>query len=87
MNLEIDDDLVNKIIVEDLKKVYISCQEEIARLVKMSIPLENYQYQDVYDNEEVSNALARVLQYYMYRPDADKFIKENRYRKGHYFDD
>ena len=87
MNLEIDDELVSKIIVEDLKKAYISCQEEIARLVSKSSPLEDYEYQDVYDNEETSNALAKVLQYYMYRPYADEFIKENRYRKGHYFDD
>jgi len=86
MKLEIDDDIVNKIIVEDLQKAYISCQEEVARLVKKEKPLEDYEYQDIYDSEETSNALARVLQYYMYRPEADAFIAKNKFRQGHFFD-
>jgi hypothetical protein len=86
MQIDVDDSFVDKLIVEDLKKSYISCQEEVARLAKKTEPLENYEYQDIYDSEEVSNAIARVLQYYMYRPDADAFISKNRFRQGHFFD-
>jgi hypothetical protein len=86
MQIEVDDSFVDKLIVDDLKKSYISCQEEVARLVNKTTPLEGYEYQDIYDSEEVANALARVLQYYMYRPDADAFIREHRFRKGHFFD-
>jgi len=86
MKIEVDDSFVNNLIVEDLKKSYISCQEEVARLAKKEKPLEDYEYQDIYDSEETSNALARVLRYYMYRPDADAFIRTHRFRQGHFFD-
>ena len=77
MKFEIDDDLVQKIVVSELKRDFIYQQEDIARLLSKSKPLAPYEQEDLWMHKEVGDALAIVLRYYMYRPDADEFIKEN----------
>lgn len=79
MQLEIDDDLVTKIIVKDLQKAYICQQTDISRLLKSGKALQKHEVEDLYMFIEVGEALARVLQYYMYRPDADMFIDEHKF--------
>jgi len=77
MQIEIDDTIADTIIVEALKKDFIGQQNDISRLLSKSKPLERYEQEDLWNFKEVSDALATILRYYMYRPDADKFISEN----------
>jgi hypothetical protein len=78
MKIEIDDELATKIIVEDLKRSFIQQQEDISRLLNKGVPLRIHEQQDLWDFKDTSEAIAKVLQYYMYRPEADAFIKEHK---------
>jgi hypothetical protein len=84
MKFEIDDDMVHKIVVAELKKDFISKQEDIARLVYRGKPLEDYEVQDLWDFRETAAGLATVLKYYMYLPDAEGFIRDNTVPCGIY---
>lgn len=84
MNLEIDDDIVNKIIVAEMKKDFISQQEQIVELLSSGKPLEDYQIEDLWNFRDTAAGIATVLKYYMYRPDAEKFISDNTVPIGRY---
>jgi hypothetical protein len=77
MKFEIDIDVSDKIIVETLKQDYISQQEDIHRLLTKTEPLRDFEREDLWMHKETAEGLAIVLRYYMYRPDADAFIKEH----------
>ena len=81
MKFEIDDDIVSKIVVNELKRDYISQQDEIRRLKKCPGPLKQYQYEDLFHAMEISEALEVILQYYIYRPEAQEFIREHSVRQ------
>ena len=77
MQIEIDDTLLDKLIVDTLKRDYISQQNDIARLLGKAVPLQPFEKEDLWMHKETAEGIAIVLRYYMYRPDADAFIKEN----------
>lgn len=79
MKLEIDIDVADKIIVETLKEDFISQQNDIARLLCKADPLRDFEVEDLLMHKETAEDIAIVLRYYMYRPDADVFIKEHSY--------
>ena len=79
MKIEIDIDVADKIIVETLKEDFISQQNDIARLLCKADPLREFEVEDLWMHRETAEGIAIVLRYYMYRPDADAFIKENSY--------
>ena len=81
MKLDIDDEIVSKIIVGELKKDYIAQQEEIRRLHDCPGPLKQFQYEDLAHAFEISEALEQVLKYYLYRPEALEFIAQHTVRK------
>ena len=81
MKFEIDNEIVDKIVVETLKEDYIRQQVEIRRLKECPGPLKQYQYEDMFDAMELSEALEKILKYYIYRPDAEKFIREHTVRQ------
>lgn len=81
MNFEIDNDIVDKIVLNTLKEDYISQQKEIRRLKNCPGPLRDFEYEDMHNAFELSDALEVLLKYYIYRPDAEKFIRENSVRK------
>lgn len=81
MKFEIDDDIVDKMVVKTLKDDYISQQTEIRRLKNCPGPLKAYEYEDMHNAFELSDALEVILKYYIYRPEAEKFIRENSVRK------
>lgn len=76
MKFEIDNEMVDKIIVEKLKEDYISQQNDITRLLNKGEHW-SFEVEDLWNFKEVSDALEVLLRYYMYRGDADKFISEN----------
>jgi len=81
MKFEIDNDIVDKIVLNTLKEDYISQQSEIRRLKNCPGPLRDFEYEDMHNAFELSDALEVVLKYYIYRPEAEKFIRENSVRK------
>jgi len=81
MKFEIDDDIVDKMVLKTLKDDYISQQTEIRRLKNCPGPLKAYEYEDMHNAFELSDALEVLLKYYIYRPEAETFIRENSVRK------
>jgi hypothetical protein len=81
MKFEIDNDIVDKIVLKTLKDDYISQQSEIRRLKNCPGPLEAYEYEDMHNAFELSDAFEVLLKYYIYRPDAEAWIRENSVRK------
>jgi hypothetical protein len=81
MKFEIDDTLVDRIVVDTIKKDYIAQQEEIRRLKQCPGPLKQYEYEDMFNAFALSEALETILKYYIYRPDAEEFIAEHSVRK------
>lgn len=81
MKLDIDDDIVSKIIINELKNDYVRQQDEIRRLKNCPGPLEAFQYEDMANAFELSEAIEIVLKYYIYRPDAEAWIREHSVRK------
>lgn len=81
MKFDIDDDIVQKIVVDELKKDYISQQVEIRRLKECPGPLKQYEYEDMFHAMELSEALEVLLLYYIYRPEAQAFIKKHTVRQ------
>lgn len=81
MKFEIDDDIVDKMVIKTLKDDYISQQSEIRRLKNCPGPLKAYEYEDMHNAFELSDALEVLLKYYIYRPDAEAWIRENSVRK------
>ena len=79
MQIEIDDTLLDKLIVDTLKRDYISQQNDIARLLSKAVPLLPFEREDLWMHKETAEGLTIVLRYYMYRPDADSFIAEHTY--------
>ena len=77
MQFEIDDTLLDKLIVDTLKRDYISQQNDIARLLCKADPLRDFEVEDLWMHKETAEGIAIVLRYYMYRPDADAFIAEH----------
>jgi len=84
MKIEIDIEFVDKIVIETMKKDYISQQEDIARLLSKTEPLRAFQVEDLWMHREVAQAIEVILRYYMYRPDADAWIEEHKVPCGHY---
>ena len=84
MKFEIDNEIVDKMVLKTLKDDYISQQSEIRRLKNCPGPLKDYQYEDMHNAFELSDALEVLLKYYIYRPDAEAFIKENSVRKRNF---
>ena len=76
MQIEIDDTLLDKLIVDTLKRDYISQQNDIARLLSKG-DIRPFEKEDLWMHKETAEGIAIVLRYYMYRPDADAFIKEH----------
>jgi hypothetical protein len=76
MKIEIDIDIADKIIVDTLKQDYISQQNDIARLLSKG-DIRPFEKEDLWMHKETAEGIAIVLRYYMYRPDADAFIKEH----------
>lgn len=81
MKLDIDNEIVDKIVVNTLKDDYISQQTEIRRLKNCPGPLKAYEYEDMHNAFELSDALEVLLKYYIYRPDAEAWIREHSVRK------
>lgn len=81
MKLDIDDEIVDKIVVNTLKDDYISQQTEIRRLKNCPGPLKAYEYEDMHNAFELSDALEVLLKYYIYRPEAEAWIREHSVRK------
>ena len=81
MKFEIDNDIVDKIVLNTLKEDYIKQQDEIRRLKNCPGPLKDYEYEDMHNAFELSDALEVLLKYYIYRPDAKKFIRDHSVRK------
>ena len=77
MKLEIEIDVVDKIIVETMKEDFISQQNDIARLLSKG-NLRNFEQEDLWMHKETSDALEVILRYYMYRGDADAWIAEHK---------
>jgi hypothetical protein len=78
MQIEIPDHMLDDLVVENLKSSYINVQQDIARLITSQRPLQGYEYQDLMDHKETSHGLEIVLKYFMWRPEAEKFILKNR---------
>jgi len=76
MQFEIDDAMIDKLIVDTLKRDYISQQNDIARLLSKG-DIRPFEKEDLWMHKETAEGIAIVLRYYMYRPDADAFIKEH----------
>lgn len=76
MKFEIDDAMMDKLIVDTLKRDYISQQNDIDRLLSKA-ELRDFEREDLWMHKETAEGIAIVLRYYMYRPDADAFIKEH----------
>ena len=76
MKIEIDIDVADKIIVETLKEDFINQQNDINRLLSKG-ELRDFEREDLWMHKETAEGIAIVLRYYMYRPEADAFIKEN----------
>jgi hypothetical protein len=81
MKFEIDDDIVDKMVLKTLKDDYISQQTEIRRLKNCPGPLKDFEYEDMHNAFELSDALEVLLKYYIYRPDAEAWIREHSVRK------
>lgn len=81
MKFEIDDEIVSKIIISELKNDYIRQQDEIRRLKECHGPLKAYEYEDMFNAMELSEALEKLLKYYIYRPDAEAWIRDHSVRK------
>lgn len=77
MKLEIEIDVVDKIIVETMKEDFISQQNDIARLLNKG-NLRDFEQEDLWMHKETSDALEVILRYYMYRGDADAWIAEHK---------
>jgi hypothetical protein len=77
MKLEIEIDVVDKIIVETMKEDFISQQNDIARLLNKG-ELREFEREDLWMHKETSDALEVILRYYMYRGDADAWIAEHK---------
>jgi hypothetical protein len=77
MKLEIEIDVVDKIIVETMKEDFISQQNDIARLLSKG-NLRDFEQEDLWMHKETSDALEVILRYYMYRGDADAWIAEHK---------
>jgi len=77
MKLEIDIDVVDKIIVKTMKEDFISQQNDIARLLRKG-NLRDFEQEDLWMHKEVSDALEVILRYYMYRGDADAWIAKHK---------
>ena len=73
MQIEIDDMLMDKFIVDTLKRDFIRQQEDITRLLSKG-ELRDFEIEDLWMHKETAEGIAVVLRYYMYRPDADAFI-------------
>lgn len=78
MKIEIDIEVASKIIIEALKEDYISQQRDISRLLGKQEPLRDFEQEDLWAFKEVSDAIEVLLCYYMYRGDANAFIKEHK---------
>jgi hypothetical protein len=76
MKFEIDDAMIDKLIVDTLKRDYISQQNDIDRLLSKG-ELRDFEREDLWMHRETAEGIAIVLRYYMYRPDADAFIEEH----------
>jgi hypothetical protein len=76
MKIEIDIDVADKIIVETLKEDFINQQNDINRLLSKG-ELRDFEREDLWMHKETAEGIAIVLRYYMYRPEADAFIKEH----------
>jgi hypothetical protein len=77
MQIEVDDTLFDKLIVDTLKRDYISQKQDINRLLSIDRALRPFEQEDLWMHKETADGIATVLRYYMYRPDADAFIKEH----------
>jgi len=80
MQIEIDDVLMDKLVVDTLKQDYIRQQEDINRLLSKG-ELRDFEREDLWMHKETAEALETLLKYYIYRPDAENFIRENSARK------
>jgi hypothetical protein len=78
MKVEIDIDIVDKIIVRTLKDDFISQQNDISRLLNKTEALRNFEQEDLWMHKEVSDAVEVLLRYYMYRGDADTWIAKHK---------
>ena len=76
MQIEIDDSILDNIIVERFKKDYISAQNDIHRLLSKGF-VHDYEREDLWMFKETADALEVLLRYYMYRPEADAWIKDH----------
>ena len=76
MKIEIDIDVADKIIVGTLKEDFINQQNDINRLLSKG-ELRDFEREDLWMHKETAEGIAIVLRYYMYRPEADAFIKEH----------
>ena len=81
MKFEIDDDIVDKMVLKTLKDDYISQQTEIRRIKNCPGPLKAFEYEDMANAFELSEAFEVILKYYIYRPDAEAWIREHSVRK------
>jgi len=84
MQIEIDDVLMDKLIVDTLKRDYISQRDSIARLLSKTEPLRAFQVEDLWMHREVAQAIEVILRYYMYRLDADAWIEKHKMPCGNY---
>jgi len=84
MKFELDETMVDKIVLEVLQQDYIRSQEDITRLLSKTEPLKAFQCEDLWMHKEVSEAIERLLRYYMYRPDADIWISKHKVPCGNY---
>jgi len=78
MKLDIDESVFYKIIIDLLKKDYISQQNEIKRLLGKERSLQDHEREDLWMHKETAEGLAIVLKYYMYIGDAEAFINEHK---------
>ena len=81
MKFEIDNDIVDKMVLKTLKEDYISQQTESRRLKTCPGPLKAFEYEDMANAFELSEAFEVILKYYIYRPDAEAWIREHSVRK------
>jgi hypothetical protein len=84
MKFELDIEFVDKIVIETMKKDYISQQDSIARLLSKTEPLRAFQVEDLWMHREVAQAIEVILRYYMYRLDADAWIEKHKMPCGNY---
>jgi len=67
MNIELNDEIAEKIVVSTLKESAVSLSEEINKLLQKS-DLKSFQKQDLLDHIEDLAAINRVLVYYGGQP-------------------